>query len=47
MSFLVAFLACAGTLSAALALYYWQLGDHNILFDIEAVQDLLVQHNPE
>ncbi|HHW28715.1 MAG TPA: hypothetical protein GXX21_04055 [Syntrophomonadaceae bacterium] len=47
MSFLVAFLACAGTLSAALALYYWHLGDQNILFDIDAVQDLLVQHDPE
>lgn len=47
MSFLVALLACAGTLSAALALYYWQLGNQNIIFDVDAVQDLVVQYDSE
>ncbi len=45
MGFLVAFLACASTLSAALAVYYWHLGDQNILFEVEAARDLVVQHD--
>lgn len=45
MGFLVAFLACASTLSAALAVYYWHLGDHNILLNSEAAHELIIQHD--
>ncbi|MGB4504843.1 MAG: hypothetical protein WBI44_08105 [Syntrophaceticus sp.] len=45
MELLVAFLACAGTLSAALAVYYWRLGNHDILLDTAAAYDFNVQHD--
>jgi hypothetical protein len=45
LGFLVAFLACAGTLSAALAVYYWRLGNHNILLDTAAAYEFSVEHD--
>lgn len=45
MGFLVAFFACAGTLSAALAVYYWHLGNHNILIDTAAASEFVVEHD--
>ncbi|HHV35269.1 MAG TPA: hypothetical protein GXX59_06780 [Syntrophomonadaceae bacterium] len=45
MGFLVAFIACASTLSAALAAYYWRLGNHNILLDTAAAHEFIVQHH--
>ncbi|HBG22159.1 MAG: hypothetical protein PHX16_06285 [Syntrophaceticus sp.] len=45
MGFLVAFAACAGTISAALAVYYWHLGNHNILLDTAAAYEFVVRHD--
>lgn len=45
VGFLIAMLACAGALSAALAVYYWQLGNNNILFETASARDIEVKHN--
>ena len=45
MEFLVAFAACAGTISAALAVYYWRLGHHNIFLDAAAASEFVVQYD--
>lgn len=45
MGFLVAALACAGSLSAALAVYYWQLGNNNILLDTASAREIEVKHH--
>ncbi|MDN5365943.1 MAG: hypothetical protein PWP44_1146 [Thermacetogenium sp.] len=45
MGFLIALLACAGTLSAALAVYYRQVGNHNILFETPKARDVEVKHD--
>lgn len=45
MGFLVAFLAGACTLSAALAIYYWHLGNHDILLETAAAYHFIVQQN--
>lgn len=45
MGVLVAALACAGSLSAALAVYYWQLGNNNILLDTASAREIEVRHH--
>ncbi len=45
MGFMVAVIACAGTLSAALTFYYLHLGDNNILLETTATYDLVVQYD--
>lgn len=45
MGFLIALATCAGTISAALAVYYWHLGNHNIILDSAAASEFIVEHN--
>jgi len=43
LGFLVAFITCAGAVSAALAVYYLSSGNHNILLDTEGARQFAVQ----
>ncbi len=44
MGVLAAVLACAGTFSAALAIYYWRLGNHNIILDVDKAHHFRTEH---
>jgi len=45
VGFFVAALTCAGTISAVLAVYYWQLGNNNIILDTASAKDFVIKYH--